>query len=70
MAACFIVGFYVYDREPVNWLFVVPPLAVLGGGVGCLIQFDDAVFHYGFYLLATVLLRWVAGLGWVWNITS
>jgi hypothetical protein len=54
-----------------NWLFVVPALAALGGGAALAtldLDFGDAVFHCGFYLLVTVVLRWVAGLGWVWNL--
>ena len=49
------------------WLFVVPPF-VLAGGLFAMaaldLDFGDAVFHYGFYLLATVL-RWAGmnGLG-------
>ncbi len=54
-----------------NWLFAVPALGALGGGAALAaldLDFGDAVFHYGFYLLVTVVLRWVAGLGWVWNL--
>jgi hypothetical protein len=56
-----------------NWLFVVPGLAALGGGAALAaldLDYGDAVFHYGFYLLVTVILRWVAGLGWVWSIAT
>ena len=54
-----------------QWLFVVPALAVFGGSAALAtldLEFGDAVFHYGFFLLVTVILRWAAGLGWVWNI--
>jgi hypothetical protein len=56
-----------------NWLFVLPGLAALGGGAALAaldLDYGDGVFHYGFYLLVTVILRWVAGLGWVWNISN
>jgi len=56
-----------------NWLFVVPPLVALGGATALAsldLDFGDAVFHYGFYLLVTVILRWAAGMGWVWHVTS
>ncbi len=53
------------------WLFVIPPFLVTGGlmSVACLdLEFGNGCFHYGFYLLMTVLLRWIAGMGWVWEI--
>jgi hypothetical protein len=55
------------------WLFVVPPFAVAGGlfAMASLdLDFGDAVFHYGFYLVATLILRWAAGMKWVWDLTS
>ena len=55
------------------WLFVVPPF-LLAGGLFALatldLEFGDCLFHYGFYLLVTMLLRWAAGLKWVWDVTS
>ena len=55
------------------WLFVAPPF-VLAGGLFALatldLDFGDCLFHYGFYLLATVILRWAAGMKWVWDVTS
>jgi len=55
------------------WLFVVPPF-VLAGGLFAMASLDlgfgDAVFHYGFYLLATLILRWAAGLKWIWDIST
>lgn len=55
------------------WLIVVPPFAITGGlfALATLdLDFGDAMFHYGFYLLATLVLRWVAGMKWVWDVTS
>lgn len=54
-----------------QWIVVVPVMAMLGGGAALAsldLQLGDAVFHYGFYLIVTVLLRWAAGMGWVWNL--
>jgi len=54
-----------------NWLFVAPPLVALGGAAALAafdLDFGDAVFHCGFYIVATVFLRWLAGLNWVWNV--
>jgi hypothetical protein len=53
------------------WLFVVPPFGLAGGlfAMASLdLNFGDAVFHYGFYLLATLILRWAAGMKWVWDL--
>ncbi len=55
------------------WLFVVPPFVMVGGMFALAtfdLDFGDALFHYAFYLLATVILRWAAGLEWVWDVTS
>jgi hypothetical protein len=52
-----------------NWVFVVPPFVVLGGFVAIAalnLEFGNAAFHYGFYLVATLLLRWAAGMEWLW----
>jgi hypothetical protein len=54
-----------------NWLFIAPPLVALGGGAALAsldLEYGDAVFHCSFYLIATVLLRWLAGLKWVWEV--
>ena len=55
------------------WLFVAPPF-VMAGGLFALatldLDFGDGLFHYGFYLLATIILRWAAGLKWLWDVTS
>jgi hypothetical protein len=39
--------------------------------LACLdLEYGNGFFHYAFYLLVTVLLRWLAGMGWVWEIPS
>ncbi len=53
------------------WLFVVPPFFVVGSlvAVACLgFDFGTGLLHYSFYVLVTVLLGWLAGLGWVWDL--
>jgi hypothetical protein len=53
------------------WLFLVPPFVALGGGAAMALlnlEFGDGMLHYGFYLVATLLLRWVAGMKWVWDL--
>jgi len=54
-----------------NWLFVAPPFLIIGALFSLAayeLEFGAGVFHYAFYLLLTVLLRGVAGAGWIWQI--
>jgi hypothetical protein len=63
----------VITGEMWNWVFVVPPFAVMGGVFALAtldLGFGDGMLHFGFYLLATVVLRWVAGMKWVWDVAS
>ena len=56
-----------------QWLFVVPPFLCLGGLVALAsldLDFGSGFFHYCFYLFVTVVLRWLAGMGWVWHIVE
>jgi hypothetical protein len=53
-----------------NWLFVAPPFVIIGAltALACLdLDFGSACFHYAFYLLVTIVLRWTAGMGWLWQ---
>jgi hypothetical protein len=53
------------------WLVVVPPFLVAGGlaALGSLeLDFGSGVLHYAFYLLATIVLGWAAGMGWPWQV--
>ena len=63
----------VITGELWTWIYVAPPF-MLAGGLFALatldLDFGDCLFHYGFYLLATVILRWAAGMKWVWDVTS
>jgi len=52
-----------------QWLFVVPPFVALGGALPTLaldLDYGDGVFHYTFYMLVTLALRWTAGMPWPW----
>ncbi|MEN6405749.1 MAG: hypothetical protein ABFC77_04675 [Thermoguttaceae bacterium] len=54
-----------------NWCLIAPPMVVVGGMFAMAsldLRFGDAMLHYGFYVLATVVLRWVAGMKWVWDV--
>ena len=51
-----------------EWLFVVPPFLVTGAlvALACLdLDLGSGFFHYAFYVLLTVVLRWAAGMGWL-----
>jgi hypothetical protein len=53
-----------------SWLFVAPPFLVMGAltALACFdLDFSNGIFHYAFYVLVIILLRWVAGMGWVWQ---
>lgn len=55
------------------WLIVAPPFLVTGAltALGALdLDFGSGFFLYFFYLLATILLRAIAGLGWIWQFTG
>jgi hypothetical protein len=53
-----------------NWLFVAPPFLIMGAlaALACFdLDFGNGILHYTFYVLIIILLRWVAGMGWVWQ---
>lgn len=59
--------------EIYEWGFVAVPFVVAGGAIalGCLdLEFGTGCFHYAFYLLMTILLRWIAGIGWIWTVVQ
>lgn len=59
----------VLTGEIWNWFFLAPPFLLLGGlaGFACLdLDMGNAIFLYGFYVIITIVLRWLAGLGWIW----
>jgi hypothetical protein len=55
------------------WMFVIPPFFAIGGlaALAALdLEYGDAVLHFGFYVLVTLILRWAAGMKWVWDLLS
>ncbi len=53
-----------------QWLFIIPPFLAIGGALPTLsldLAFGDGVFHYTFYMLVTLGLRWIAGMPWPWS---
>ncbi len=64
------LGGTVLTGELWEWLFVVPPFLALGGALPTFaldLDYDDGVFHYAFYVLVTLGLRWTAGMPWPWS---
>jgi hypothetical protein len=61
----------VLTGELWQWFFVAPPLLVAGAlvALGCLdLSFGNGSLHYAFYVVVIILLRWTAGMGWVWEV--
>jgi len=71
-------GFFSYalnnymTGEIWNWM-VILPLLVVAGALGPLasldLDFGSSALHYGFYLLVTIFLRWLGGMGWIWELS-
>ncbi len=70
-------GVFVYVSDIVltgdiwNWVFITPPFLAAGTMVAVTafdLEFGNGFFHYSFYLLVIILLRWTAGMGWIWDI--
>lgn len=56
-----------------TWLFVLPPFFLLGGLVafGSLdMDFGSGMAHFTLFALVVVLLRGLAGVGWIWTIAQ
>ena len=61
---------FVIGGEAWNWLFIVIPFFVTGAltSLACFdLDFGSGCFHYAFYVLVILMLRWVAGMGWIWE---
>lgn len=56
-----------------NWLFIAPPFLIAGATVAFAaleLDYTTALLHYMGYLLATVILRAVAGFPALWNLAE
>jgi hypothetical protein len=54
-----------------EWILLVAPILVAGGFVGLIcfdFDFASGFLHYSFYVVVTIILRWLVGLDWIWNI--
>ncbi|MFZ5832679.1 MAG: hypothetical protein ACOY3P_21540 [Planctomycetota bacterium] len=74
-----IWGLFVYaldvfpPTEIWMWLVILPPVLLLGALASFAsldLEFGNAALHYCFYLLVTLLLRWAAGFGWIWEVAT
>jgi len=57
-------------EETWSWFFIVPPFLLVGAGTALVcfdLSFGNGLFHYCFYVLATLALGWVAGLEMPWH---
>lgn len=64
------VGGRVLTGELWGWAYVAPPFLALGAlaAFACLdLDFGSGFFHYSFYLIVTILLRGIGGMGWLWE---
>lgn len=79
-AAVYIVLWGVFWFVPDDWIveywswFYIAPPFLLAGAVAAFASLDldlgSGFFHYCFYLAATVLLRYLIGMGSLWAATS
>lgn len=56
-----------------EWVVLVAPFLAAGGFVGLIcfdLDYPSGFLHYSFYLAITIVLRAIAGLGWIWNIAN
>ncbi|MDW8077260.1 MAG: hypothetical protein RMJ16_00055 [Thermoguttaceae bacterium] len=69
---CFFGARYL-SGELWNWLIIGTPFVILGA-IAALASFDfdfpTGLLHFGFYVLVVTFLRWLAGLGWIWELPS
>ena len=79
-AAIYVIlwGIFAYVKSTMpqielwQWGVLAPPFLAMGGGTAWLafdIEPTEGFLHYSFYLLVTIVLGWVGGLGWIWSVT-
>ena len=64
------VNSYGVTEEVWSWVYVAPPFVILGAlaALACYdLDFGNGCFHYSFFLLVTILLARLAGMGWIWE---
>lgn len=61
----------VITPEIWTWVVFASPLFLVGGFVAYLtmdLDYGNGLLHFALFVLVTVLLRWAANLGWIWDI--
>lgn len=56
-----------------TWAIVLPPAFALGAFVAFLafeIEYTSGLLHFTLFALIAVILRWAAGLGWMWALPA
>jgi len=56
-----------------SWIVLISPFVAIGAlaAYACLdLDFGSGVCHYAFYVIITSLLRWIAGMGWLWEMAN
>jgi len=54
-----------------TWAIVLPPAFAAGGFVAYAameLDYSAGILHFTFFSLIALVLRWAAGLGWIWNL--
>ncbi len=72
-AYTYVANAGLLTEELWTWFFIAPPLLFVGtmaAHVSLDLDLGNAFFHYAFYLIVTVLLRWTAGMRWVWDLAA
>jgi len=63
----------IITEELWTWGVFVIPMAIIGG-MTSMAAFDlepgNAGFHFAFFAIVTVLLHWLIGLGWPWELAK
>ncbi len=72
-----VFGYFVApgmgSGELYHWFYVAPLFSVMGTLIALAtldLEFGSAFFHYAFYLLVTIILRGIGGMGWIWQLNG
>lgn len=59
-----------FPTEIWQWFMIAPPLfivAALAAHASLDLDFGSGIFLYSFYVVVTIGLRWLVGMGWIWQ---
>jgi hypothetical protein len=63
----------ILSGELYTWIFVASPVLVIGALAALAsldLDFGSSILHYASYLLVTIVLRWLAGIAWTWQVVK